>query len=65
VSIADDGRGIGPAPGGSDEGGFGLRSIAARTRLLGGRHHIETKAGGGTTITIEIPLGPSPDLHAS
>jgi signal transduction histidine kinase len=40
-------------------------SLAARTRLLGGRHQIESKPGAGTTIAVEIPVGAPPDSHAS
>jgi ligand-binding sensor domain-containing protein/signal transduction histidine kinase len=65
LSIADDGRGLPPGvlAGSGGSGGFGMRSLAARTRLLGGRHHIESKAGAGTTITVDIPIGPARDNH--
>jgi len=59
VAIADDGHGQSPAGLAGAEGGFGLRSIAARARLLGGTHHIESKLGTGTTVTVEIPVDPS------
>jgi signal transduction histidine kinase len=67
LSISDDGRGLPPGASASPNsaGGFGLRSLAARTRLLGGRHQIESKPGAGTTITVEIPVGAPPDSHAS
>ena len=59
LSISDDGRGLpaGTLASSNGAGGFGLRSLAARTRLLGGRHQIESKPGVGTTITVEIPIG--------
>ena len=57
VVVADDGRGLSPAGlAEATEGGFGLRSIAARARLLGGRHRVESKPGAGTTVTVEIPI---------
>jgi two-component system, NarL family, sensor kinase len=67
LSIADDGRGLPPGglAGSSGEGGFGMRSLAARTRLLGGRHQVESKPGAGTTITVEIPVGPARNSHGS
>ena len=67
LSIADDGRGLPPGAlaGSSGGGGFGMRSLAARTRLLGGRHQVESKPGAGTTITVEIPIGPARDSHGS
>jgi ligand-binding sensor domain-containing protein/signal transduction histidine kinase len=66
LSIADDGRGLRPGAldGSTEGGGFGLRSLAARTRLLGGRHYIESKPGAGTTIIVEVPVGSSRDTHA-
>jgi signal transduction histidine kinase len=30
--------------------------MAERVRLCGGRFHIESKVGKGTTLRIEIPL---------
>jgi signal transduction histidine kinase len=61
VVIADDGRGFPPAVlTRASEGGFGLRSLAARTRLLGGTHRVESKPGEGTTITVEIPVAAPP-----
>jgi signal transduction histidine kinase len=65
VSIADNGRGLPPgaSAGGGDGGGFGLRSIAARARLAGGRHHVASTSGAGTTIIVEIPIAPPPDSH--
>jgi signal transduction histidine kinase/ligand-binding sensor domain-containing protein len=63
LSISDDGRGLPPEALDGSREGFGLRSLAARTRLLGGRHRIESKPGMGTTITVAIPLGPPREAH--
>jgi two-component system, NarL family, sensor kinase len=65
LSVADDGRGLPPGGpfGPNGTAGFGLRSLAARTRLLGGRHHFESKPGKGTTITVEIPIGTPQEDH--
>ena len=67
LSISDDGRGLPPGTlaGSNGAGGFGLRSLAARTRLLGGRHQIESKPGAGTIITVDIPVDAERDSHAS
>jgi ligand-binding sensor domain-containing protein/signal transduction histidine kinase len=59
LSVTDDGRGLPPGAAGGGGDGFGMRSLAARTRMLGGRHHVESQPGGGTTITVEIPIGSS------
>jgi len=49
--IQDDGVGF-------DEqaaGGYGLRNMADRARLLGGRLNVASAAGQGTTIRLDIP----------
>lgn len=58
LSVVDDGRGLPPdRPGGSArDDGFGMRSLAARTQMLGGTHRVESTPGGGTTITVVIPI---------
>jgi signal transduction histidine kinase/ligand-binding sensor domain-containing protein len=55
--VRDDGRGMPrvtreAAPGG---GGFGLKGIAERTRMLGGTLAVDSADGEGTTITITVP----------
>jgi signal transduction histidine kinase/ligand-binding sensor domain-containing protein len=56
VTIADDGRGfVATAPSGDPrQGGFGLLSISERVHLLGGTVRVESAAGRGTTVTIDI-----------
>lgn len=58
VKVIDDGRGFDPSAGGSDlsKRSFGLVGIAERTRLLGGKLNIESEAGKGTTVSIDIPV---------
>lgn len=52
VTISDDGRGMsGQHP---DNTGFGLMGIRERVRMLGGTLALESSAGKGTTITIEV-----------
>jgi PAS domain S-box-containing protein len=55
VNVADDGRG------GADRTlGSGLSGLADRVSALGGRLHVISPAGGGTTVTAELPIA-----HAS
>jgi signal transduction histidine kinase len=43
--------------GGAEVGeGLGLRGLADRVEALGGRLHIDSPPGGGTTLIGEIPL---------
>jgi signal transduction histidine kinase len=39
-----------------DQRGFGLRQIAERAKMMGGRADIQSQPGGGTRLTVEIPL---------
>jgi len=59
VVIRDDGKGFDPgALAREHEGrhGFGLTGIAERVRLLNGRMDLRSTPGGGTEITVHIPL---------
>jgi signal transduction histidine kinase len=40
----------------ADQRGFGLRQIAERTRMMGGRVDIRSQPGQGTRVTVEVPL---------
>jgi signal transduction histidine kinase/ligand-binding sensor domain-containing protein len=61
--ILDNGRGFitGSAASEPARGGFGLRGIVERTRLLGGQAVIESKPGKGTEIRLRLPLSKSPN----
>jgi signal transduction histidine kinase len=49
--VADDGRG------GADRNlGSGLSGLADRVSALGGRLRVISPAGGGTTVTAELPI---------
>ena len=50
IEIADDGVG-----GADERAGSGLRGLADRVEMLGGRLHVASPAGAGTTITAELP----------
>jgi PAS domain S-box-containing protein len=56
VSVADDGRGF--EPGELDSScGLGVPGMRERATLVGGTFAINTTPGGGTTVTVTIPLG--------
>jgi PAS domain S-box-containing protein len=50
VEVSDDGIG-----GADPVGGSGLRGLADRVEALGGALHVDSPAGGGTTLRAEIP----------
>jgi signal transduction histidine kinase/HAMP domain-containing protein len=54
LHVKDDGVGFDPA---EHRGGCrGLRNMRERSQRLGGTLSVESKPGGGTRITVEIPL---------
>jgi two-component system, NarL family, sensor histidine kinase UhpB len=53
VTIADDGVGFLPAAG---IAGFGLVGIRERVGALGGTYDLATRPGGGTRISLVVPL---------
>ena len=57
-SVRDDGIGIDEAASATDKGrqGLGLVEIHERAAALGGMCRVERNAGGGTVLTVEIPL---------
>lgn len=58
ATIADNGHGfaVTTAPTDTRHGGFGLLGMAERVHLLGGRVHVDSAPGRGTTVTIHLPL---------
>ncbi len=52
LEIRDDGDGLPPAY----QSGVGLSSMRERTAELGGDFHIETAEGGGTAVTVRLPI---------
>jgi PAS domain S-box-containing protein len=59
MRISDRGIGFDPARP-SKEAGLGLLSMRERARLLGGTFSVESSAGDGTTIIVDIPVDPKP-----
>jgi signal transduction histidine kinase len=53
--VADDGYGPGPGADG-EGGGQGLRNMRERARRLGGRLVVQPAPGGGTRVTLAVPL---------
>lgn len=56
--VEDNGRGFDLAAAEAAPRRFGLKSMAERAALAGGRLDIETAPGSGTTIYVHIPLQP-------
>jgi signal transduction histidine kinase len=53
LEVADDGTGV-PAPNGR---GVGLRSMQERAAELGGTCTVTARAGGGTLVRAQLPIG--------
>ncbi|HYN52997.1 MAG TPA: ATP-binding protein, partial [Thermoleophilaceae bacterium] len=51
--VADDGRGFGEV----DDAGLGIVGMRERAALASGVIEIEQASGGGTRVTLELPLG--------
>ena len=61
LCVRDWGRGFDPsAPraGGGPGERVGLNSMRERVSLLGGSFHVQSRAGIGTLVTVEVPLSP-------
>ncbi|WP_256601283.1 MULTISPECIES: sensor histidine kinase [unclassified Pseudomonas] len=56
MSIADDGQGFDPLE--ERPASFGLVGIRERVLIMGGRLHLDSTLGEGTTLRIYIPLEP-------
>lgn len=58
LDIVDDGVGFDPAavPSASLAGGYGLRGLRERLAGLGGGLTVESEPGGGTALSIRLPL---------
>lgn len=58
LEVKDDGRGFDPQPilNGKSDKGVGLMGIQERVNLVAGNLLIQSEVGGGTTLTVQIPL---------
>lgn len=60
MTITDDGMGFDPAARGPSEfPRFGLSTMRERAESIGGKLEIDTAPGRGTTVRLEVPIGPS------
>ena len=57
LEIADDGSGFDPADPELRARHLGLTSMEERARRLGGRLRIDSAAGAGTTVRLEVARG--------
>jgi two-component system, NarL family, sensor kinase len=66
LTIADDGRGFDPAVVGQSvaNGHIGLGSLLARFDAMGGAMDIDSRAGGGTRVTVTSPPEPATSSSA-
>ena len=53
LCVADDGRGIDE----SDPLGYGIVGMRERAALASGHVEVTQAAGGGTRVTLDLPLG--------
>jgi signal transduction histidine kinase len=56
VQVTDDGQGFEPVDVGSGQTGLGLWSMRERAQEIGGDIDIRSSIGGGTQVTISIPM---------
>jgi signal transduction histidine kinase len=54
LRVADDGRGFDRS---QAHEGNGLTTMTRRAAELGGRTEIASPPGGGTVVTLDVPLG--------
>jgi two-component system, NarL family, sensor histidine kinase UhpB len=52
LSVRDDGRGFDP---GTQHDGIGLSGMAERARMVGARFELQSRPGGGTSLTLQVP----------
>ncbi|MDN5859390.1 MAG: GAF domain-containing sensor histidine kinase [Pseudonocardia sp.] len=60
LEVSDDGVGFDTAvpvePDHDTMRGYGLQSMVERAELVGGRLHVASRPGAGTTVTVTVPL---------
>jgi signal transduction histidine kinase len=62
VQIRDDGLGfVATDPLAGTPGHLGLRAMAERMEMVGGRFAVETGPSSGTTVTLHVPIRPQDD----
>ncbi|MDZ7778884.1 MAG: PAS domain S-box protein [Gemmatimonadota bacterium] len=63
VEVTDDGRGFDPASPMERDRGLGLIGMKERTTMVGGRLHIESAPGHGTSVRVAVPFTTSEADH--
>lgn len=58
LEVRDDGRGFDLEAASAMAGHFGLSGMRERAEKLGGQLRIESQPGGGTRVSVSIPLNP-------
>lgn len=61
VSVRDDGCGFDPA---AVSGGYGLAGLRTRAAEVGGTALVRSARGGGTTVTVRLPVSPASPLRS-
>ena len=56
LQITDDGCGFEPDESGDNPKGLGLKNIAERVKMLGGKFKIDSRPGKGTRVEVTIPF---------
>lgn len=56
ILVEDNGRGFDFATGAKKKGSFGLKIMRERAAEIGAQLHIESKPGGGTKVSLQVPL---------
>jgi two-component system sensor kinase FixL len=56
AEIEDRGRGFAPSDVAAGEGGLGLVGMQERATMIGGRLTVEAVPGGGTKVSVTVPL---------
>jgi DNA-binding NarL/FixJ family response regulator/signal transduction histidine kinase len=62
LQIEDDGEGFDPESINKSAGRLGLASVTERARQVGGSLRIESAAGHGTRVQLELPFNPAPPI---
>ncbi|HEV2371628.1 MAG TPA: GAF domain-containing sensor histidine kinase [Streptosporangiaceae bacterium] len=63
LRVSDDGQGFDVAARPDGDASYGLRSMAERAELVGGRLTVKSRPGLGTTVTATVPVTPPPVAH--
>jgi signal transduction histidine kinase len=57
--VSDDGQGFDTTAQPGSESSYGMRSMAERAELVGGRVAVTSRPGLGTSVTVTVPVKPA------